>query len=114
MKKSAITIAAILISFGFTSTNKNGISSKQPINLQTKISKSINYPEFALKSKIVCSVFVIIRIEKNGEIFIVKCGSREPKMANYVSNQLKSLIIDDYYFENDKEYLIKIDFNMNN
>jgi len=113
MKKTAITIAAILLVFSISFAGTVGVNPpKSNKVLQTKIANSISYPEFALKDKIECTVLAIVKIETNGDITVIKCDSREPLMTKYVSEKLAGMKLADPSIEIGKEFLLRVNFEM--
>ena len=113
MKKAMFTLAAILIAFSSIFASAHGVPPPKPTKaLAIELHKLVKFPQFAIEQEIECSVYVVVNLENDGSITVLKCDSANGKMREYVKEELSKLIIDDTKVATGGQHTLKITFDL--
>lgn len=117
MKKTTlITMITILflgvITAGYSKTpaQKSAINSAKEI--QKIISKSITYPDFALKQGLKDNVTITFTVNAEGKIELKNINCKHDEIKEYVKEQLKNITIQDVIHPLNQQYRVNLKFGM--
>jgi len=110
MKKIILTISAAVLLIGSTFATNGGEPKNANKVIQSKISKMIPYPDFALEENLEVSVFAIVSLNENGDITVERISSANQDMKNYVVSELGKIQLEDENVVAGKQYKLRVDF----